>query len=107
MTDELADASSGDGLLARCCQTVRLLASEQADEIERRFPKVLRRVGGYSLDAFLPGQPFDLTKLFVGSEGTLGVVLEARVNLVPLPRAKAVLAVQFDDLLESLGRRRR
>ena len=38
----------------------------------------------------------------VGSEGTLGVVLEAKVRLVPLPAAKAVLAIQFADLLEAL-----
>ena len=48
-------------------------------EIERRFPKVLRRVGGYNLDEFVDRtQPFNLAKLMVGSEGTLGVVLEAR-----------------------------
>ncbi len=101
--DELATASAGDGLLSQSCRTVRRLATDHSGEIKRRFPKVLRRVGGYNLDAFLPDQPFDLSKLFVGSEGTLGVVLEARLNLVPLPKAKAVLAVQFDDLLESLG----
>ena len=101
--DELATASAGDGLLSQSCRTVRRLAADHAGEIKRRFPKVLRRVGGYNLDAFLPDQPFDLSNLFVGSEGTLGVVLEARLNLVPLPKAKAVLAVQFDDLLESLG----
>ena len=39
----------------------------------------------------------------VGSEGTLGVVLEAKINLVPLPKAKAVLAIQFRDLLEALA----
>ena len=39
----------------------------------------------------------------VGSEGTLGVVLEAKINLVPLPKAKAVLAIQFADLLEALA----
>ena len=38
----------------------------------------------------------------VGSEGTLGVVVEAKIALVPLPKAKAVLAIQFDDLLEAL-----
>ncbi len=73
------------------------------DEIERRYPKVLRRVGGYNLDAFVdPDAPFNLTKLMVGSEGTLGVVLEAKIALVPLPKAKAVLAIQFADLLEAL-----
>ncbi|HVQ42825.1 MAG TPA: FAD-linked oxidase C-terminal domain-containing protein, partial [Vicinamibacterales bacterium] len=32
-----------------------------------------------------------------------GIVVEARVGLVPLPAAKAVVAIQFDDLLEALG----
>ena len=77
--------------------------SKHADEIDRRFPKILRRVGGYNLDEFVePDQPFNLAKLMVGSEGTLGVVLEAKINLVPLPKAKAVLAIQFADLLEAL-----
>ena len=73
------------------------------DEIERRFPKVLRRVGGYNLDDFRPGCPFNLVALMVGSEGTLGVVLSAKLKLVPLPRAKAVMAIQFEQLLESLA----
>ena len=77
---------------------------ECADEVERRFPKVLRRVGGYNLDEFTkPIAPFNLAKLMVGSEGTLGVVLEAKLNLVPLPKAKAVLAIQFHDTLEALA----
>src|SRR6185312_5358525 len=42
------------------------------------------------------------TRLMVGSEGTLGVVLDAKLRLVPLPKAKAVLAIQFADLLEAL-----
>ncbi len=50
-----------------------------------------------------PDRPFNLAKMMVGSEGTLGVVLEAKLNLVPLPKAKAVLVVQFQDLLEALG----
>jgi FAD/FMN-containing dehydrogenase/Fe-S oxidoreductase len=100
---ELEAALQNDGLVARSCGTLRSLAAEHAAEIERRYPKVIRRVGGYNLDAFVPGRPFDLTKLFVGSEGTLGIVLEARLNLVPLPKAKAVLAVEFDDLLDSLA----
>lgn len=83
---------------------VRRIAADNAGEIERRFPKVLRRVGGYNLDEFTdPAKPCNLSKLMVGSEGTLGIVLEARLNLVPLPKAKAVLAIQFHDLLEALA----
>jgi FAD/FMN-containing dehydrogenase/Fe-S oxidoreductase len=102
-----------------CYRTVRELAQSHADEIQRRYPKVLRRVGGYNLDLFTPvGQaihpdgskrqagrpdlPFNLAHLFVGSEGTLGVVVEAKLGLVELPRAKALLVVQFHDLLDAL-----
>ena len=86
-----------------CYQTVFRLASEHAGEIDRRFPKVLRRVGGYNLDEFVPNRaPFNPAKMIVGSEGTLAVILEAKLNLVPLPREKAVLVVQFRELLEAL-----
>jgi FAD/FMN-containing dehydrogenase/Fe-S oxidoreductase len=101
---ELEAALNGDSLEAECYRTVRRLATECAGEVEARFPKVLRRVGGYNLDEFIrPGKPFDMTKLMVGSEGTLGVALEAKLNLVPLPKAKAVLAIQFGDLLDALA----
>src|SRR5712675_1785108 len=79
-----------DTLEAACYREVLRLATTHRDEIDRRFPKVLRRVGGYNLDHFVdPNAPINLAKLIVGSEGTLGVVLEAKVALVPLPRAKA------------------
>lgn len=102
--EELASASEGRTLEAACYREVRRLAAEHAGEIARRFPKVLRRVGGYNLDEFVaPDRPVNLSKLVVGSEGTLAVVLAAKLNLVPLPAAKAVLAIQFAELLESLA----
>jgi FAD/FMN-containing dehydrogenase/Fe-S oxidoreductase len=105
MTPEAVERlSAGDTLEARCYRTVRELAHTHAGEVERRYPKVLRRVMGYNLDEFTRGdRPFNLAKLLVGSEGTLGIVLEATINLVPLPKAKAVLAIQFAGLLEALG----
>jgi FAD/FMN-containing dehydrogenase/Fe-S oxidoreductase len=101
--EELDRKCAGQGLESNCYRGVRRLAAAHAEEIQRRFPKVLRRVGGYNLDEFVdPEKPFNLAKIMVGSEGTLGVVLEAKVNLVPLPNAKAVLAIQFADLLDAL-----
>jgi FAD/FMN-containing dehydrogenase/Fe-S oxidoreductase len=102
--DALEDACVGETLEARCYRRVRELAREHAGEVERRYPKVLRRVMGYNLDEFTRGdRPFNLAKLLVGSEGTLGIVLAAKINLVPLPKAKAVLAIQFAELLEALA----
>ena len=102
--DTFAARSLGDSLEARCYREVRATATRLTDEIERRYPKVIRRVGGYNLDAFTgDDRPLNMSRIIVGSEGTLGVVVEARVALVPLPKAKAVLAIQFADLLEALG----
>ena len=83
---ELDAACEGDTLEAKCYRTVRQVARECAGEIERRYPKVVRRVGGYNLDEFVDeSKPFNLAKIIVGSEGTLGMITAAKVNLVPLP----------------------
>jgi FAD/FMN-containing dehydrogenase/Fe-S oxidoreductase len=93
-----------EDLEGECYRTVRRLAAAHAEEIVRRYPRVLRRVGGYNLDAFAADQrPFSLVPLLVGSEGTLAVTLEAKLKLSPLPTAKALLVVQFDDLLDALA----
>src|SRR5579863_3530807 len=46
-------APVGDTLEAACYRAVLGLASEHADEIDRRYPKVVRRVGGYNLNDFV------------------------------------------------------
>ena len=102
--DALDRARHGDGVLARAYREVPALAATHAGEIAARYPKVMRRVGGYALDFFTDAAaPVDLTKILVGSEGTLGFVTEATVSLVPLPAAKALLTLEFDDLLDALA----
>ena len=94
----------GDSREAEAYRVVRRLARAHGEEVRRRFPRVMRRVMGYNLDEFLDeSKPVNLAKLIVGSEGTLAVVLAAKVNLVPLPKAKAVLTIQFATLLDSLA----
>lgn len=94
----------GDSLDAVVHRMVRRLGTELKEEVERRYPKVLRRVGGYNLDDFVDSsREMNMARMMVGSEGTLGVVLEAKINLVPLPKHKAVLAIEFETLLDALG----
>lgn len=101
---ELEAASTGEDIPARGCRLLRRLGAELAEEVERRFPKVMRRVMGYNLDAFTrPDRPFDLTRLMVGSEGTLGIVLEARLNLVAVPTSRAAMLIEFAELHDALA----
>jgi len=109
---ELRAKCSQENLEGSCYRMVCRLASEHAEEIQRRFPKILRRVGGYNLDEFVTdragsqgdaGLRFNLARMLVGSEGTLGVTVEAKLKLVERPRARATLVVQFADLLEALA----
>jgi FAD/FMN-containing dehydrogenase/ferredoxin len=93
----------GDTLEAACYRTVLELASMHGAEIERRYPKILRRVSGYNLDEFTdPSKPVNLAKIITGSEGTLGIILDMKLRLVPLPRAKAIMVIMFGELLEAL-----
>lgn len=78
------------------------LAHENAEEIEKRYPKILRRVGGYNLDEFIKKQAFNLSRMIVGSEGTLATITAAKLNLVPLPKFKVLGFVQFHSLIESM-----
>ncbi|HET7326403.1 MAG TPA: FAD-binding and (Fe-S)-binding domain-containing protein [Nocardioidaceae bacterium] len=61
-----------------------------------RFP---RQVSGYALQHLLPEHGVDPARAFVGSEGTLGVVLEARVGLVDLPAQQALVVAGYPDLV--------
>jgi glycolate oxidase len=45
---------------------------------------------------------FDLTRLFVGSEGLLGIVTEAALKLIPLPPFRACLAVGFGSMKNAI-----
>lgn len=110
---------------------VARIAARDREEILARFPPVLRRVSGYNLDEFVPefaarlpsppsvrrvrgldqqrfaGGCSNLAKLVVGSEGTLAVITGAKLHLVPLPRSRGLLVLEFASLesaIEAVGR---
>src|SRR5712691_3449216 len=72
------------------------LGAREAGEIEARFPKVQRRVGGYNLDALAPGKnDANLAHILVGSEGTLAFTTKVELKLWPLLGRRAVGACHF------------
>jgi FAD/FMN-containing dehydrogenase/Fe-S oxidoreductase len=89
---------------------VAALALAERDEIERMFPKVLRRVAGYNLDIFFPQseRPYttdnsvNLAHLLVGSEGTLAVTERLTLKLSPLPKHKTLGVVNFPSFYKAM-----
>lgn len=103
---------SGAGLEAEIYRGVRRLAQDNEAAIRARYPNIMRRVSGYNLDEFLtePVGPyagsaashgFNLTRMVVGSEGTLCVATEAKVNLVPRPAMTALSVAHFHDIFQA------
>ena len=80
------------------------IGAREADEIAARFPKVQRRVGGYNLDALVPGKnDINLAHLLVGSEGTLGFSTRIELKLSPLLGRRAVGACHFGSFREAMN----
>ncbi len=104
------EAGARDPAARRIAAGVIEIVKEHRQLIRARFPKTLRRNAGYALDMVLddieraeregldPLDVVNLTKLLCGSEGTLAVTLSADLILHPLPKAKGLLLLGFNDL---------
>jgi FAD/FMN-containing dehydrogenase/Fe-S oxidoreductase len=91
-----------DNLEAMVYRSVDRIARESGPEILTRFPKVMRRVGGYNLDRFVTRESRNLCHALVGSEGTLATYTEAVVGLVPSPKLTALSVVHFADMVAAM-----
>jgi FAD/FMN-containing dehydrogenase/Fe-S oxidoreductase len=80
------------------------LGAREADEIAARFPKVQRRVGGYNIDALVPGRnDVNLAHILVGSEGTLAFSTAIEIKLSPVLGKRAVGACHFGNFHEAMA----
>ena len=109
---ELEARLSGVGLESEIYRGVRRLAQDNDAAIRERYPNIMRRVSGYNLDEFLTesigpyagsanSHGFNLTRMVVGSEGTLCVATEATLNLVPRPTMTALSVAHFHDIFQA------
>ena len=92
------NASKANSILT----SLREIIEANKAEIEERFPKTMRRVSGYPLDNLLDNNSNIAHHVFIGSEGTLGVILEARIRLVRLPEKKGIAVLQFGNGLNAV-----
>ena len=79
---------------------VNRILSKNEKLIEEQRPRTKQNQAGYNLFDLQQGNQTDLTRLLVGSEGTLGIITEATLKTEPLPRHRGV-ALLFFHRLES------
>ena len=104
---EWEEVTDGDSLEAELYRTVRRAVEENRAEIDSRYPELKRCVSGYNLHKVCyenddGEEVINLSKLFVGSEGTLGVIVRAEVSLVTRPEETALALYCFDDLVDAM-----
>jgi FAD/FMN-containing dehydrogenase len=66
--------------------------------IQKSKPTTSKNSAGYFLWDVWDGKTFDLTKLFVGSQGTLGIITHIKWKLVPIERGRQLIVFYLHDL---------
>jgi FAD/FMN-containing dehydrogenase/Fe-S oxidoreductase len=93
--------------IAELIQRLRSLGAAEAEEIAARFPKQLRRVGGYNIDVLTPASRAagreNLARLLVGSEGTLAFSAALELTLHPLKPRKVLGICQFPSFRRAMA----
>ncbi len=93
VSPDLSDVGAGMRPLA---EKLLGIGAREAGEVERRFPKVHRRVGGYNIDALNPrNNRINLAHLLVGSEGTLAFSTAITLQLSPVLGKRALGVCHF------------
>ncbi|MGM0555071.1 MAG: FAD-binding and (Fe-S)-binding domain-containing protein [Myxococcota bacterium] len=100
-----------DDLLGQALRTIGEGVEKHAELIEERYPRpdVIRRNTGYPFDDILIRRPFadnekkfSLPRFLCGTEGTLALTTEAKLNVVPAPKKRLLVCAHFESLEESL-----
>ena len=102
-----------NGVAPEIINNLLKLANDNKKEILNKFPNVLRRVGGYNIDALLPdamasrphgkvGDGINLSHLLVGSEGTLAYSSAITLKLSLLPSKKIMGVCHFPSFYEAM-----
>jgi FAD/FMN-containing dehydrogenase/Fe-S oxidoreductase len=93
--------------VAALIQSLRGLGAREAEEIAARFPRQLRRVGGYNIEALTPAARAEgrgnLARLLVGSEGTLAFSAALDLKLWPVKPRKVLGICQFPSFRAAMA----
>ncbi len=95
---------AGDGRIAEVYRCAATIADEQAELIDAVFPKLNRCLTGYDLAHLREADGrFNLNSVLCGSEGSLGFIVEAKLNVLPIPRHSILVNVRYAGFMDALN----
>ncbi len=101
--DELAAVSDQQDKTGLIHRLVNNIQREFNTLIDETFPPLNRCLTGYDLAHIrTPNHQFDLNSVLCGSEGTLGFISEAKLNVLPIPKYSALVIVKYNNFDSSL-----
>ena len=100
--DAIADRGDGSRESELYAEFKKIINAKRKEIIEV-FPKTMRRVQGYNLDLFALEDDWNLGNIIIGSEGSLGIFLDAKINLVPLPKEKIISVLHFNTVHDTIS----
>ncbi len=101
--DELAAAKARPDIVGAVHRVVDQVQRDNAATIAERFPVLNRSLTGYDLAHIRDADGnFNLNSVICGSEGTLVFITEAKVRVLPIPKASVLVAVRYRDFIAAL-----
>lgn len=88
----------------KLCRDIHKTCMSKRDLVQKTFPKINRRLSGYDLETSVSENGhIDPTRIICGSEGTLAIVLGARLKLMPIPKYKRLVVLAYSDFIEAVA----
>lgn len=90
--------------IGRIYQQVLRSCRDKRSLILEKFPRLNRFLTGYDLEHVFNDDlsEFDLSRVITGSEGSLGFVSEAKLNITPIAKFKCLVNIKYDSFESAL-----
>jgi FAD/FMN-containing dehydrogenase/Fe-S oxidoreductase len=101
--EEFTAVASRQDRVGELHRVVNDIQKEHSQAIEEKFPKLNRCLTGYDLAHIRDDEGcFNLNNILCGSEGTLGFISEAKLNVLPIPKYSALVNVKYENFNAAL-----
>ena len=100
---ELAAECAREGRAGEVYRCARQIIDEQGELIRETFPDLNRCLTGYDLAHLREADNrFNLNSVLCGAEGSLGFVVEAKLNVLPIPKHTMLVNIRYAGFMDAL-----